>query len=573
MRLLNTKTLQLKEFVPGQVPDYVILSHRWHSEELTFEDVAKHSINDSSSLVRRKTGFLKVRGACRLAASDGYDWIWIDSCCIDKSSSADLQEAINSMWDYYAKSNICYVYMEDVLNSTAGEPGRMSFRTSSWFTRGWTLQELIAPVYVEFYAADWSPIGTKLERYEELALITSIDSQLLCQNKSVDSYSAAERLSWAAHRQFTREEDEAYALLGLFQINMPMLYGEGRVHAFMRLQEAIYRSTHDHSLFLFRYSLHTGDSQPLLADSPTRFCQKKYCPACELVGAACFIPRVSYSSVIASEFWSTLPHEEIMTTVTTFRNEMSAPLFLLDYRDVEDRLVFFQEHKTAIEVTHVAVLNHTLDTHFGGAFCLLLWQAPDATSTVSFCRLTHFPVLLPDIADFKSKMRKEKILICPGPAPTAQNEYSDTCFSILGDPYLAKSWSARNVQDRHVRNEKTAAEAAVCAVRTKRRDLDGKAEVSCRIAKVGMSSPQLSVKLEQIDETWFIKEVSELVPQGRQTKKKTLFLPKTPSDRSKVCLSDKQELYIKLRRSSATNLPINPDENARACYLLSIQEI
>src|SRR6266480_822482 len=287
MRLLNTKSLELQFIVTGHVPDYVILSHRWSAqiaEECTFEDIIKAPISNLNSPARRKQGFSKIQGACDLAARDGYHWIWIDSCCIDKSSSAELQEAINSMWNYYAESNICYVYMADVPDSEAGWDQR--FHKSEWFTRGWTLQELLAPTYVEFYAEDWSPIGTKFERHKEIADITTIEPEVLIRTQEIDIFSAAERLSWAAHRKVTREEDEAYSLLGLFDVNMPLLYGEGRDKAFIRLQEAIYNSTTDHSLFLFRHSLHHGD-QPLLADSPTRFCKRTDCTSCMSCGVQC----------------------------------------------------------------------------------------------------------------------------------------------------------------------------------------------------------------------------------------------------------------------------------------------
>lgn len=228
MRLLNTESLELRFFMPDAVLDYVILSHRWNaqsSEECSFQDLTKTPISDPNGPARRKQGFFKVQGACSLVLRDGYSWIWIDSCCIDKSSSAELQEAINSMWNYYAESNICYVYMADVRDSEAGWDQR--FHKSDWFTRSWTLQELIAPVLVEFYAEDWAPIGTKIERHKEIADITKIDLTVLIRTQETDLFSAAEKLSWAAHRNVTREEDEAYSLLGLFEVNMPLLYGEG----------------------------------------------------------------------------------------------------------------------------------------------------------------------------------------------------------------------------------------------------------------------------------------------------------------------------------------------------------
>lgn len=135
MRLLNTKSLELsRAYAPSEVPDYVILSHRWATNEVTFEDITKAPISRLQSQTRTKDGFVKIQGACELALKDGYSWIWIDSCCIDKSSSAELQEAINSMWSYYANSNICYVYLADVPDLEAGW-GQM-FSKSEWFTRG-----------------------------------------------------------------------------------------------------------------------------------------------------------------------------------------------------------------------------------------------------------------------------------------------------------------------------------------------------------------------------------------------------------------------------------------------------
>ncbi|PSN69639.1 HET-domain-containing protein [Corynespora cassiicola Philippines] len=274
MRLIHTKELELSRlFVQNEVPDYVILSHRWgtEEEEVRFADMMKGSMKDPRSEVRKKSGFAKVQGACEMALRNGYEWLWIDSCCIDKSSSAELQEAINSMWRYYEQANICYTYMADVPDAHAGRGD--AFGKSEWFTRGWTLQELIASTYVEFFAKNWEQIGTKFERYEEIADITSIDWRVLLHTKPKSDFTVAEKMSWAAHRMVTREEDESYSLMGLFDVNMPLIYGEGRRKAFGRLQEAIYNSTVDQSIFLFHYSSAITEHS-LLADSPTRFCEK-----------------------------------------------------------------------------------------------------------------------------------------------------------------------------------------------------------------------------------------------------------------------------------------------------------
>jgi hypothetical protein len=280
MRLLNTRSLEFScVYVPNRVPDYVILSHRWGSEEVTYADIIQAPLSEPASVTRNKAGFLKVQEACALALQNGYEWIWIDSCCIDKSSSAELQETINLMWKYYKESNICFAYLEDVVDPEAGWGNDQPVGKSEWFTRGWTLQELIAPYNVEFYSSGWQPIGTKLERYQELADITGIDPDILCNYRRMSTPSTAEKLSWAAHRAVTKEEDEAYSLFGLFDVNLPLLYGEGRLKAFARLQEAIYDTTSDHSIFLFLHS-RNSNGHPLLAESPSQFCNRKICKIC-----------------------------------------------------------------------------------------------------------------------------------------------------------------------------------------------------------------------------------------------------------------------------------------------------
>lgn len=298
--------------------------------------------------------------ACQLALQNGYAWIWIDSCCIDKSSSSELQEAINSMWQYYAHSNVCYVYMADVPDAAAGW-GKMLAK-SEWFSRGWTLQELIAPIHVEFYAKNREPIGTKFERYKSIAETTSIDWTALVHEQALDLFSVAERLSWAAHRRVTKEEDIANSLWGLLDINLPLLYGEGGKRAFVRLLEAAYNATADHSLFLFRRSPHP-EGQPLLPDSPASFCPRRDCTYCFAQGTQCLPPSVQYTNIIASERWSTQAHEQIMVTYTNFRNEMSTVLPLLEYWEVSKRIKRFENAEAWAGATHVAVLNHILKEH------------------------------------------------------------------------------------------------------------------------------------------------------------------------------------------------------------------
>ncbi|KAH8178212.1 heterokaryon incompatibility protein (HET) domain-containing protein [Sarocladium implicatum] len=374
MRLLNTASLELKLFMPEYAPDYVILSHRWTPEEVVFDDFAVGNIASPNHPARSKIGFGKVLGACQKAADDKYDWIWIDSCCIDKSSSAVLQESINSMWQYYANANICYVYMADVPNQASGWTPQ--FLESEWFDRGWTLQELLAPRLVEFYARDWSAIGTKIQRCDELVARTYINRKALLDPDCVDTNSTATRMSWAAHRRVTREEDQAYCLLGLFQVAMPMLYGEGAAKAFGRLQEAIYNSTRDDSQFLFRYNLHP-ERMPLLAQSPTQFCPRAVCQPCSSQGSECLPSDFSYEDIFESSSWSLQAHEHLLTTITPRRFEATTTLLLLAKAAIPKNLLQKGDAKTVREATHIAILNHTLAQYPDGAICLFLQRSPD----------------------------------------------------------------------------------------------------------------------------------------------------------------------------------------------------
>ncbi|KAF2254198.1 HET-domain-containing protein [Trematosphaeria pertusa] len=243
------------------VPQYAILSHRWAAnpdDEVTFEDMTFRP-----GIARTKRGYEKIRGCCVQALRDGYSWVWIDTCCIDKRSSAELSEAINSMYNWYEKSETCYAYLEDVCSLDGPSP----LRESTWFKRGWTLQELIAPAEVEFFSRDWNRIGTKTELAPLLANVSRVAQDALTDGIHVYQASLAEKMSWAAGRETTKEEDRAYSLMGIFGVSMPTLYGEG-FRAFTRLQQEILRTTNDHSIFTWqRKSLAAG----LLAESPDEF--------------------------------------------------------------------------------------------------------------------------------------------------------------------------------------------------------------------------------------------------------------------------------------------------------------
>jgi hypothetical protein len=260
MWLINTITLKLEEFPTEAGLDYAILSHRWGDDEVLFKDLnGSRDLN----LLQNKQGFSKVKRCCEQASRDKYPWAWVDTCCIDKSSSAELSEAINSMFHWYRESSMCYAYLSDVdsLDEIGG---------SEWFKRGWTLQELLAPTHVQFFGRDWTFLSDKQSLRNELGAITPIPEEALLNFRSKD-YCVADKMSWAVGRQTTREEDLAYCLMGLFDINMPLLYGE-RTKAFLRLQEMIMESSTDLSIFLWNGQPRTEFG--LLAASPSCFCIK-----------------------------------------------------------------------------------------------------------------------------------------------------------------------------------------------------------------------------------------------------------------------------------------------------------
>jgi hypothetical protein len=250
MRLLELKDnskFSLTEDIVIDIPRYAILSHTWgrDDEEVNFKDL----MEDSG---KTKAGYRKLQFCGEQAARDGLQYCWVDTCCIDKANSAELQEAINSMFRWYRAAERCYVYLSDV--STSGHDPALSvqslqsaFRESRWFTRGWTLQELIAPRSVEFFCSNGNQLGDKKSLERQLHEITGI-SVLALQGTPLSEFSIKERMSWAENRETKREEDKAYSLLGIFDIHMPLIYGEGAKNAFGRLQEEVDKRLRKHQL-------------------------------------------------------------------------------------------------------------------------------------------------------------------------------------------------------------------------------------------------------------------------------------------------------------------------------------
>ncbi|CZR68086.1 uncharacterized protein PAC_17985 [Phialocephala subalpina] len=273
MRLIDCSkpdSYELKQFTDADVPPYAILSHVWGQDEVLFEDIQKHpGINLSS-----KIGYSKIALVCMQARKDDIRYVWVDTCCIDKTSSTELSEAINSMFQYYQNSKVCYAYLSDVSSVGQINAENSDFARSRWFTRGWTLQELIAPKDLVLYSKDWIALGNKEELCDIIAKVTRIDPTAL-RGQPLHTYSVAKRMSWAASRDTTRQEDIAYCLLGIFGVNMPMLYGEGCTKAFTRLQEEILKEYDDQTLFAWAYSRDSKEDSNsptgILADSPRSF--------------------------------------------------------------------------------------------------------------------------------------------------------------------------------------------------------------------------------------------------------------------------------------------------------------
>jgi hypothetical protein len=260
MRLINVRNYHLETFLGSNIPPYAILSHTWGHNEITFEQMplqVPSAVADTNPEEDLEGGYMKIIYACKQALSDGLNYAWVDTCCIDKSSSAELTEAINSMFQWYHQAAVCYAYLSDIENDSRLHGMMIShgIERSKWFSRGWTLQELLAPMKLQFFIRGWRYVGTDEELQDIIEERTGIErmyltkdlSPLMCRHASV-----ATRMSWAAGRRTTRLEDQAYCLLGIFDVNMPLLYGEGE-KAFIRLQEEIMKSSSDETILAWNW--------------------------------------------------------------------------------------------------------------------------------------------------------------------------------------------------------------------------------------------------------------------------------------------------------------------------------
>jgi hypothetical protein len=241
LKLHDDGRFSLVPFPKDKIPPYAILSHTWgrgEDDEVTFKDLIDGTGDN-------KKGFQKLQFCGNQAKADDLYYFWVDTCCIDKSNNNELTTAINSMFGWYQNAARCYVYLPDVSVYTEDSKSHIewesAFRNSRWFTRGWTLQELLAPKIVEFYSRDRIRLGDKKSREEQIHEITGIAIEAL-QGRHLGDFSVEQRLQWAEKRQTTEEEDKAYCLLGIFGVHMPLIYSEGRKNAMDRLLRKIQKS-------------------------------------------------------------------------------------------------------------------------------------------------------------------------------------------------------------------------------------------------------------------------------------------------------------------------------------------
>ena len=274
LQVRDAETFSLVERFDDEVPEYAILSHTWgHSDdEVTYQDLQNHTAEG-------KEGYNKLMFCGKQAMRDGLRYFWVDTCCVDKQSSAELSEAINSMFEWYKRASKCYVYLSDVRLenyssidncSDNQDQWKGAFKNSRWFTRRWTLQELLAPRCLEFFSADRKLLGNKKDLVKEIVEITRIPPEILRNERPISDCGVKERMDWACNRKAKRDEDEAYSLLGIFGVHMPLIYGEGSMQAFKRLHRTIRENkeddsehSHESSMGPFRrgatrYTVHDG---------------------------------------------------------------------------------------------------------------------------------------------------------------------------------------------------------------------------------------------------------------------------------------------------------------------------
>lgn len=233
---------------PGDIPSYAILSHTWGKpqDEVTYLDIAECRVGFTT-----KPGYHKLEFCLEQAERDGLHYVWIDTCCIDKRDYTELSREIHSMYRWYLNSKKCYVYLADISTRKRNHHGELrpiansEIAGSRWFTRGWTLQELLAPTSVEFFSHSREYLGTRQDLASVIAARTGIAEDVLMGTAPVARHTRKARLSWIANRRTTYPEDKAYCLIGLLEVSMTLTPGETEEQSMRRLRRAMIEACQD----------------------------------------------------------------------------------------------------------------------------------------------------------------------------------------------------------------------------------------------------------------------------------------------------------------------------------------
>ena len=345
MRLLHFNALSklvLTDFHGKRIPPYAILSHRWSDSEILIEDITSETYRE------KEESYKKLMFCARQAAQDELQYFWIDTCCINRWNNNERSRAINSMFEWYRNATRCYVFLSDVLVST--EPVQRgdweaSFYASAWFTRGWTLQELIAPASVEFFSREGLRIGDKTSLDQLLHTITSIPLAAL-RNCPLDQFSTSERMQWAKNRVTTEEEDIVYCLLGLLSVSMPATYGEGQESALERLQAEIQGVDSAPSIIPFSRNKSFMGREPQLAELEAKlFSNKQSTTTLAIVGpggmgksqlALEVAHRARRHNTDCAVFWIDASHKDsLYQSYASVAQKLSIPRWNSDLADMK----------------------------------------------------------------------------------------------------------------------------------------------------------------------------------------------------------------------------------------------
>ncbi|KAI1666456.1 AAA superfamily ATPase [Pyrenophora tritici-repentis] len=420
MRLLHLDALGRlvsTDFHGNTIPPYAILSHRWSDSEILIEDISNGTYKE------KEEGYRKLEFCAKQAAQDKLQYFWVDTCCIDRWNLAELSKAINSMFQWYKNATRCYVFLSDVSVSAATEPVQRSdweasFRASAWFTRGWTLQELIAPVLVEFFSCEGQRIGNKTSLDQLIHEITGIPLAAL-RNRPLNEFTTLERRRWAENRRTTEEEDMVYCLLGILGVSMPTSYNEGQESAQSRLQAELEGAGNLPSIIPFSRNYRFVGQESQLAELEAKlFSNEQTTTTLAIVG-----PGGTGKSQLALE----VAHR-------TRQNNKSCSVFWMDASDKDG---FYQSYASVAQKLNVlgwdddqADMKQLIKrcvVEFSARQCLLIFDNTEHTILRSSGPST---TEAPDLADYMPQSKLCSVIFTTTSTKTAQALASQNIIAL-----------------------------------------------------------------------------------------------------------------------------------------------